>query len=63
MSPMRAIKSNELILPLLRGGFILTKFVSNVPSSADKIDNSTLSTESKVFASCQVDASHVLGLK
>ena len=47
-SPERALKrSKELVhLPHL-GGFKLTKFVSNVPNLADRIDGSTQSTEPK----------------
>ena len=44
-------------------GSKLTKFVSNVPNLADRIDGSPQSTEPKVIVSCQEDSSHVLGLK
>ena len=63
-SPERAIKrSKELVQLLHLGGFKLTKFVSNVPNLADRIDGSPQSTETKVIVSCQEDSSHVLGLK
>ena len=45
------------------GGFKLTKFVSNVPNLADRIDGSPQSTEPKVIASSKEESSHVLGLK
>ena len=63
-SPERALKrSKELVLLLHLGGFKLTKFVSNVPNLADRIDGSPQSTEPKVIASSKEDSSHVLGLK
>ena len=63
-SPERALKrSKELVHPIHLGGFKLTKFVSNVPNLADRIDGSTQSTEPKVNASYKEDSSHVLGLK
>ena len=63
-SPERALKrSKELVQLLHLGGFKLTKFVSNVPNLADRIDGSTQSTEPKVIASSKEDSSHVLGLK
>ena len=63
-SPERALKrSKELVHLLHLGGFKLTKFVSNVPNLADRIDGSTQSTEPKVIASSKEDSSHVLGLK
>ena len=40
-----------------------SKFVSNVPNLADRIDGSPQSTEPKVIVSCQQDSSDVLGLK
>ena len=63
-SPERALKrSKELVLLLHLGGFKLTKFVSNVPNLADRIDGSPQSTEPKVIASSKEESSHVLGLK
>ena len=63
-SPERALKrSKELVHPLHLGGFKLTKFVSNVPNLADRIDGSPQSTEPKVIATSKEESSHVLGLK
>ena len=62
--PEKAInRSKELVNPLHLGGFKLTKFVSNVPDLADRIDGSNQSIELKVIVSCQEDSSHALGLK
>ena len=44
-------------------GVKLTKFLTNVPNLADRIEGSLQSTEPKVIVSCQEDSSHVLGLK
>ena len=63
-SPERALKrSKELVQLLHLGGFKLTKFISNVPNLADRIDGSPQSTEPKVIASSKEESSHVLGLK
>ena len=63
-SPEKAInRSKELVLLLHLGGFKLTKFVSNVPDLADRIECSPQSTEPKVIFSCQEGSSHVHGLK
>ena len=63
-SPKKAInRSKELVHLFHLGGFKLTKFESNVPNLADRIDGSPQSTEPKVIVSCQEDSSHVLGLK
>ena len=63
-SPERALKRlKELVHLLHLGGFMLTKFVSNVPNLADRIDGSTQSTEPKVIASSKEDSLHVLWLK
>ena len=63
-SPERVLKrSKELVQLLHLGGFKLTKFVSNVPNLADRIDGSPQSTEPKVIASSKEESSHVLGLK
>ena len=63
-SPEKAINRSEELVHLLHlGGFKLTKFVSNVPDLADRIDDSPQSTEPKVIFSCQEDSSHVLVLK
>ena len=44
-------------------GVKLTKFLTNVPNLADRIEGSPQSTEPKVIVSCQEDSSLVLGLK
>ena len=63
-SPERAlIRSKELVHLLHLGGFKLTKFVSNVPNLADRIDGSAQSTEPKVIVSSTEESMHVLGLK
>ena len=63
-SPERALKrSKELVHLLHFGGFKLTKFVSNVPNLAYRIDGSPQSTEPKIIASSKEESSHVLGLK
>ena len=63
-SSERALKrSKELVHLLHLGGFKLTKFVSNVPNLADRIDGSPQSTEPKVIASYKEESLHVLGLK
>ena len=62
-SPERAlIRSKELVHLLHLGGFKLTKFVSNVPDLADRIDGSAQSTEPKVIVSSKKESMHVLGL-
>ena len=49
-SPDRAlIRLKELVHLLHLGGFKHTKFVSNVPNLADRIDGSAQSTESHRF--------------
>ena len=63
-SPEKTVnRSKELVHLLHLGGFKLTKFVSNVPNLADRIDDSPQSTEPRVIVSCQEDSSHVLGFK
>ena len=63
-SPEKAInRSKELVHLLHLGGFKLTKFVSDVPDLADRINGSPQSTEPKLIVSCQEDSSHMLGLK
>ena len=63
-SPEKALKILKDLVHLLHlGGFNLTKFVSNVPNLADRIDGSTQSTEPKGIASSKEDSSHVLVLK
>ena len=57
------IRSKELVHLLHLGGFKLTKFVSNVPDLADRIDGSAQSTEPKVIVSSKEESMHVLGLK
>ena len=62
-SPERAlIRSKELVYLLHLGGFKFTKFVSNVPDLADRIDGSSQSTEPKVFVSSKEESMHMLGL-
>ena len=63
-SPEKAIKRSKDLVHLLHlDGFKLTKFVSNVPNLADRIDVSPQFAEPKVIVSYQEDSSHVLGLK
>ena len=63
-SPEKAINRSKKLVHLLHlGGFKLTKFVSNVPNLADRIDGSPQSTEPKVIVSCQEYSSHLPGLK
>ena len=63
-SPERAlIRLKELVHLFHLGGFKLTKFVSNVPDLADRIDGSAQSTEPKVIVSSKEESMHVLGLK
>ena len=63
-SPERALKRSKELAHLLHlGGFKLTKFVSNVPNLADRIDGSPQYTEPKFFASSKEETSHVLGLR
>ena len=63
-SPQRALKrSKELVHLLHLSGFKLTKFVSNVPNLADRIDGSPQSTKPNITASSKEDSSHMLGLK
>ena len=57
------IKSKKLVHLLHLGGFKLTKFVSNVPDLADRVDGSAQSTEPKVIVSSKEESMHVLGLK
>ena len=56
-------KSKELVHLLHLGEFKFTKFASNVPNLAGRIDGSPQSTEPKAIASSKEDAWHVLGLK
>ena len=55
--------SKELVTLLSLGGFKLTKFVSNVPDLAEKLnpDNSKIETVKEINLSD--NATHVLGLK
>ena len=63
-SPERALtRSKELVHLLHLGVFKLTKFVSNVPDLADRIDGSAQFTEPKVIVSSKEESMHVLGLK
>ena len=63
-SPERAlIRLKELIHLIHLGGFKFTKFVSNVPDLADRIDGSAHSTEPKVIISSKEESMHVLGLE
>ena len=56
-------RSKELVQLLHLGGFKLTKFVSNVPDLADRIDGSAQSSEQKVIVSSKEESMHVPGLK
>ena len=59
-------KAQDLVEMLAKGGFKLTKFVSNVPSLVNNVDpKSKLPTNSteKVLATDEETTSHVLGLK
>ena len=63
-SPERAlIRSKELVHLLHLGVFKLTKFVSNVPDLADRIDGSAQSIEPKFIVSSKEEVMHVLGLQ
>ena len=63
-SPERALKRSKQSVHLLHlDGFKLTKFVSNVPNLAARIDESPQSTEPKVVATSKEDSSHLLRLK
>ena len=63
-SPEMALKRLKDLVHLLHpGGSKFTKFLSNVPNLADRIDKSPQSTESKVIASSKVESLRVLGLK
>ena len=56
-TPEKAIiRSNKMVNLLHLDGFKLTKFVSNVPNLADRIDGSPQTTEPKVMVSCQKDS-------
>ena len=57
------IRSKELVHLLHLGGFKFTKFLSNVPDLADRIDGSAQSTEPNVILSSNEEPMHVLGLK
>ena len=63
-SPEKVInRSKELVHLHHLGEFKLTKFFSNVPNLARRIDGSPQSSEPKVNASFQEDSSHVHVLK
>ena len=63
-SPERAlIRSKEFLHLLHLGGLKFTKFESNVPDLADRIDRAAQSTEPKVIVSSKEESMHVLGLK
>ena len=54
-------KLKDLVHLLHLSGLKLTKFLGNVPTTADRIDSSPQITEPKVIFLLQVDSSHVLG--
>ena len=62
-SPERALIRSKELVHLHLGGFKFTKFVSNVPDLADRIDGSAQSTEPKVIISSKEESMYVLGLK
>ena len=59
-SPERALIRSKLVHLLHLDG---SKFVSNVPDLADRIDGSAQSAEPKVIVSSKEESMHVLGLK
>ena len=61
-SEIALIRLKEFVHLLRLGGFKLTKFVSNVPDLADRIDGSAQSTEPKVIFSSKGESMHVLGI-
>ena len=62
-SPEKAlIRSKEMVHLLHLDGFKLTKFVSNVPNLADRINGSAQFTELMVIVSSKEESMHVLGL-
>ena len=63
-SPAKAInRPQELVHLLILDRFKFTKFVSNMPNLADRIEVILNLPTPMVFASCQDDSSHVFGLK
>ena len=63
-SPEKALKKRKVLVHLLHlVGFKLTKFVSNVPNLADRIDGLLQSNEPKKIASSKEDSLHARGLK
>ena len=60
---MALTRSKKLVHLLHLGGFKLTKFVSNVPDLADRIDGSAQSSEPKVIVSSKEEPMHVLRFK
>ena len=57
------IRSKELVDLLHLGGFKLTKYLSNVPDLADRIDGSAQPNEPKVIVSSEEESMQLLGLK
>ena len=64
-SPDEALKrSRDLVKLPSKGGFKLTKFISNVPGLLDELEDQSVETVPKVIgASMEESSSHVLGLK
>ena len=63
-SPDRALIRSKVLVDLLHlSWFKLTKFVSNVPDLADRIDGFAQCTGPKVVVSAKEESMHVLGLK
>ena len=64
-SPDEALKrSRDLVKLLSKGGFKLTKFISNVPGLLEELEDQSVEAVPKVIgASMEESSSHVLGLK
>ena len=64
-SPDEALKrSRDLVKLLSKGGFKLTKFISNVPGLLEDLEDQSVEVVPKVLgASMEESSSHVLGLK
>ena len=64
-SPDEALKrSRDLVKLLSKGGFKLTKFISNVPGLLEELEDQSVESVPKVIgASMEESSSHVLGLK
>ena len=64
-SPDEALKrSRDLVKLLSKGGFKLTKFISNVPNLLEELEDQSVEPLPKVIgASMEKSSSHVFGLK